>query len=189
MTGRPSELGELLVEDICDCVPRLNCKCCARQVWGMFREALPVVIRNHIAQLTFSKDNYLQIFTICDQIYDSNRDSEPAGQVAAVITNQPQPSTPEVAATTTSARGRGNRGRGNRGNRGGGQNQGQGRGSNSNSTQNQTTPAEGHKGPKHATAKGSNDKLCKIHYRWGENGSYCAAPWKCPMKDIYKAPQ
>ena len=52
-----------------------------------------------------------------------------------------------------------------------------------------TTTTAGNKGPRHATAKGDNDKLCRIHYRWGENGTYCAAPWKCPMKNVFKAPQ
>ena len=103
MTGKPSELGEELVDDICDCVPRLNCKCCARQVWGMFREALPVVIRNHIAQLEFNKDTYLQIFKICDQVYDSNRSEDPRSVAAVSVTN----TTPEVAATSFNKQGRG----------------------------------------------------------------------------------
>ena len=189
MTGKPSQLGKLLVDDICkDCKVKLAAGCCAKVVWGMFREALPVVIRNHIAEMTFTKDTYLQIFRKCDQIYDSNQTTQVKGSVAAVSHSTPtSTSDPEVAAI---------RGRGNRGGRGRGGGRG-GRGGGSTTanapppptTTTTTTTPKGNTGPKHATAKGDNDKLCKIHYKWGENGAYCAAPWKCPMKNIYKAPQ
>ena len=105
--------------------------------------------------------------------------------VAAIKPPTPTPAAPEVAAAKP-ARGN-NRGRGgSRGGRGG-------RGGQSNTTSNSTsaTPAQAkpNSGPRHATAQGENDKLCKIHYRWGVNANFCAGPWKCPMKDIFKAPQ
>ena len=144
------------------------------------------MIRNHIAEMAFNKNTYKQVFTKSDQIYDSNQTHTVRGATAAAISAQPSQETPEVAATS-SGRGRG---------RGRGQSRSRGGGSSStrtvpaaNANQASTTQNQGHKGPRHATAKGSNDKLCKIHYRWGENGSYCAAPWKCPMKDVYKSPQ
>ena len=62
--------------------------------------------------------------------------------------------------------------------------------SSSSSTPKPTTkPDQGNKGTRHPTAKGDNDKLCRMHFKWGENSLYCAAPWKCPMKAVYKAPQ
>ena len=35
----------------------------------------------------------------------------------------------------------------------------------------------------------NDDKLCKLHAKWKENANFCAAPWACRMKDIFKAPQ
>ena len=103
MTGKPSQLGKLLVDDICTCVPKLNSGCCTKIVWGMFREALPRVIRNHIAEETFNKDTYKKIFATCDKIYDSNQGSDAPGQktivaATAVATND------EVAALSSKRR-------------------------------------------------------------------------------------
>ena len=67
MTGKPSQLGKALVDDICKCDVKLSAKCCAGVVWGMYRDALPVIIRNHIAELPFNKDTYLQVFAKSDQ--------------------------------------------------------------------------------------------------------------------------
>ena len=195
MTGKPSQLGKLLVNDICDnAAGKFNGCCCAKTVWGMYREKIPVVIRNHVAQLQFNKDTYMQIFTISDQIYDSNQSSEPMsnGQAVAAVTSETK-ATPEVAATSVRRPQRNQRNqqnRGQNGNRGGNSNNSNRTSTNTNNNSSTSQPATGqNKGPKHATARGDSDKLCKIHYRWGENGNFCAAPWKCPMKDIYKAPQ
>ena len=196
MTGKPSQLGEALVDDICRCDVKLSADCCAVIIWGMFREALPVVIRNHIAQLQFNKDTYQNIFTICDQIHDSNQGPDPSrGQVASVSAAPPKPQ-PEVAAVATQRRPRNN----NRGNSNPnsnarsaprsstGNSQTSSNNSSSNSSSSRTSnDSKENKGPRHATAVG--DKLCKIHHKWGSNGSYCAAPWMCAMKNVWKAPQ
>ena len=189
MTGKPSQLGKALVEDICKCKVKLSAGCCARIVWGMYQEALPVVIRNHIAEMEFNKDTYKKIFQKSDQIYDSNKPSQPprgGAAVAAVVTAEEPP---EVAALKPQKANRGGR-CGYRGGRGGG------RGahtpnpsSTQNSSANPPTSNNSNKGTRHPTAKGDSEKLCKIHFKWGENGSYCAAPWKCPMKAVYRAPQ
>ena len=192
MTGKPSQLGKNLIEDICACSPKLDCPCCAKMIWGMYREALPVVVRNHIAELEFSSATYKKVFMKSDQVFDSNASSQPVrGSAVATISN-PQ-SDQEIAAVRSQRGGRGGRGGfrgGARGGRGGGNpNAASPPAAAAPTPTAPTTPATGNKGPRHATAKGSNDKLCRIHYRWGENGNFCAAPWKCPMKDIYKAPQ
>ena len=185
MTGKPSQLGKKLVDDLCKCEVKLSAGCCAQVIWGMYREAIPVVIRNHIAEMTFNKDTYLQVFKKSDQIFDSNQSTQPVrGTVVASVSTQPTNADPEVAAFRPPRKPK-NQNRNNSG------------GSKGNSAQvpNTTPPSTPkpqnaqHKGPKHATAKGDNDKLCKMHYKWGENSAYCAAPWKCPMKNIFKAPQ
>ena len=181
MTGKPSQLGKALINDICKCPVKLQSNCCAQIVWGMYREAIPVVIRNHIAELQFNKDTYKQIFQKSDQVYDSNKTTQPVRRatVAATSAQPKQNSTlePEVAAVKSP--------RPPKKNNKGGNNKGQ----TAAPTPTSTTTTAGNKGPRHATAKGDNDKLCRIHYRWGENGTYCAAPWKCPMKNVFKAPQ
>ena len=35
----------------------------------------------------------------------------------------------------------------------------------------------------------NEDKLCRIHAKWKENATFCAAPWGCRMKNVYRAPQ
>ena len=189
MTGKPSQLGKALVEDICKCKVKLSAGCCARIVWGMYREALPVVIRNHIAEMDFNKDTYKKIFQKSDQIYDSNKPSQPprGGAAVAAVTATEEPT--EVAALKPQKANRGGRG-GYRGGRGGGRGAHTPNPSNTqNSSANPPTSNNSNKGTRHPTAKGDSEKLCKIHFKWGENGSYCAAPWKCPMKAVYRAPQ
>ena len=130
------------------------------------------------------------MFKKSDQVFDSNKNTARSAQTAAV---QAATSNPQVAAVQPQRGGgrggRGGRG-GNRGGRGGNSNSGASNNASAQTTPQTPNPAAGsNKGPRHATAKGADDKLCKIHYKWGENGSYCAAPWKCPMKDVYKSPQ
>ena len=184
MTGKPSQLGKALINDICKCPTKLQSGCCAQIVWGMYREAIPVVIRNHIAELPFNKDTYKQIFVKSDQVYDSNKTSQPTrGAAVAAVSNQsPSPtSNSEVAAIKPPRKNK-------KPNNAQPQQQQQQQQQQAASTK-PAPPTTGNKGPRHATAKGDNDKLCRIHYRWGENGTYCAAPWKCPMKNVFKAPQ
>ena len=139
-------------------------------------------------------DTYKQIFQKSDQIFDSNQSSNPVkgAAVAAVSSSQE----PEVAAVRPPKANRGGRGA----YRGGGRGGGRGGASSTTSSSTPSSPSSAQpaassagqsqsRGQRHATAKGDSEKLCKIHFKWGENGSYCAAPWKCPMKNVYKAPQ
>ena len=102
MTGKPSQLGKALINDICKCPVKLQSNCCAQIVWGMYREAIPVVIRNHIAELQFNKDTYKQIFQKSDQVYDSNKTTQPVrGATVAATSAQPKQNStlePKVAA-------------------------------------------------------------------------------------------
>ena len=171
MSGIPSQLGKLILDDICTKSKKLDNCCCQYTVWGLFREKIPVTIRNHIAQLEFNKDTFTQIFDIADQVYASNQVGEPA--VAAVKVSSDE--TQEVAAINK------NKGRNSSGKN---QNQNQ-RNQNQNKNQNQSQS----KPSRHATAKGADDKLCKIHFKFGVNATFCASPWKCPMKDTLSAPK
>ena len=35
----------------------------------------------------------------------------------------------------------------------------------------------------------NDDGHCRIHAKWKENATFCAAPWGCKMKNVYRAPQ
>ena len=179
LSGRPSELGKALVEDICPAEEKLSGCHCDRIIWGMFREKIPIVIRNHIADMAFNKDTYEAVFDKADQVWDSNQASEPlpARPVAAVTaasSTQSQKGTAEVAAVQK------NKSQKNYKN----QNQNQQR-QNSNKNQNQTSG-----GQVQAKKPSVNeDKLCRIHAKWKENATFCAAPWGCRMKNVWKEPQ
>ena len=188
MTGKPSQLGKALMDDLCKKSRKLDGCCCADIIWGMYREQLPITVRNHIAELSFNKDTYKQVFTTSDKVHASNQSTQPVrATTLAAVSHQPaQNSAAEVAAVT------GARNKNQRNNKGGGG--GAQKPNNTANPQTQTQPktqpeTKPNKGTRHATAKGADDKLCRIHFKWGINGSYCAAPWKCPMKDIFKAPQ
>ena len=179
MTGKPSELGNLLIEDLCPGDVKLDGCHCDRTVWGMFREALPIVIRNHIADMPFNKDTYEAIFDKADQVFDSNRGPEPLRQVAAVSASnsqaQSQPKN-EVAAVQKPK----NQSQGQK-NKNKNQQSGQ-----SGKNKNQGQDGQGEKVSKPPV---NEDKLCKIHAKWKENATFCAAPWACRMKNVWKAPQ
>ena len=188
LTGKPSQLGQKLVEVLCPAEVKLSGCHCDRIVWGFFREKIPIVVRNHLADMPFNVNTYEAIFDKADQVWDSNRGSEPSSTpqvsaTAAASTNQ------EVAAVQKGSQKNknkgGQRGQGNQnqsGQRGqGNQNQnGQGR----QNGQNQNTQTN-----KPAKPALNDDKLCKIHAKWKENATFCAAPWGCRMKDVYRAPQ
>ena len=178
MTGKPSQLGKAIIDDLTD--GDLSCNNCARTVWGMFRESLPIVVRNHIADLPFTKDTYRDVFKKADQVWDSNRAAEPlpSRQVAAVVAST-KPQEPSVAAIQR----KNQNGQGGQGNKNG-QNKNQQNQNNKNNGQN-----GGQETKKPKPAKLTDDNLCRIHAKWKDNATFCAAPWGCRMKNIYKAPQ
>ena len=186
MTGKPSQLGKLLMDDLTD--GDITCDNCAKIVWGMFRESLPIVVRNHIAELPFTKETYKSVFKKADQVWDSNRASEPNLRQVSAVQAAPVQSQQEVAAVQKGQSGKNqNRGRGQ-----GNQNRGQSQGSQKG--QNQSQNGQGNKNQNSQTkpdkTKLINDEgLCKIHAKWKKEANFCAAPWGCKMKNVYKEPQ
>ena len=179
-SGKPSQLGKKLIDDLCHQEKKLDGCCCGKIVWAMFRDQLPIVIRNHISEMAFSKDTYKAIFAKADQVWSSNQAPEPtavARPTVAAVKAEAAP-TAETAAVATKKNKKPNRG----------QNTSR-TPSATTTTTTTTTPATKPKGTRHPTAKGKDENLCKIHFSWGVNATYCAAPWKCPMKDTWKAPQ
>ena len=69
----------------------------------MFRKQLPIVVRNHLSDLPFNKDTYKSVFAKADQVFDSNKGSDP--QVAS--TSVSVTPTTEVAAVQKSQKNKG----------------------------------------------------------------------------------
>ena len=173
LTDKPSQLGHKLIEVLCPAEVKLEGCHCNRVIWGMFREKIPIVVRNHLADMPFNQDTYEAIFDKADQVWDSNRSSEPA-QVAAVAGQ-------EVSAIQKSQKNKNQ------------QNRGQNRGSNRGQNKGQNGKNQGgqgqESGQKSSKPAVNEDKLCKIHAKWKDNANFCAAPWACRMKNVWKAPQ
>ena len=183
MTGKPSQLGKALIADLCKCAKKLEGCCCDRIIWGMFRKSLPVVVRNHISDLRFNSTTYKDVFAKADQVWDSNRSSEPLPnrQVASTTSD----SSPEVAAVQGK-----NQGQRKNKNKNGVQSSGQNSQSNQ-SGQSGQSGQNGQKGQNKPEPKPAvnEEKLCRIHAKWKNNATFCAAPWACKMKNVWKAPQ
>ena len=172
LTGKPSQLGKALVDDICDKKAKLDGCCCAKIVWGMFREALPIVIRNHIAQEPFNKDTYKEVFRMADKVWDSNIGPEPLpSRPVAATTVAASKDQPEVAAVQKSSQGAPKWSKNKK---------------NQNPKKNDSEEKEKKTSPKPAI---NDEQLCRIHAKWKRDANFCAAPWGCKMKNIYKAPQ
>ena len=178
LTDKPSQLGKLILEDICTGDIKLQGCHCDKIVWGMFREKIPIIVRNHIADMPFNKDTYETVFDKADQVWDSNRGAEPVVPTTAAVAVE----TSEVAAVKSQYKNNKNKNQQNNKNQNNknGQNQNQGGQNGQNKNQNgQNTPKP----------KVNEDNLCRIHAKWKENATFCAAPWGCRMKNVYKAPQ
>ena len=182
MSGTPSQLGKALIDDLCVCDVKLTGKCCNLIIWAMFKEKLPIVIRNHIARMTFNQTTYQEIFDAADHVFESNKGAEPRGIPTSVAATTTTATSPEVAAVSSKNKNNTNRQSGKKNKNQGQQNKNQGGQSSGQSQSGQN------KGQKHATASGADDKLCKIHYKFGVNANFCVAPWKCPMKETLATP-
>ena len=188
MTGLPSQLGYQLVDDVCKKSSKMDGCCCAGAVLALWSDKLPVSIRAHTSNMTFSKDTYKAVFEAADKVYLSSQQvsvSAMTANGAAVNLDETQPAfhpqnlPQQQVAAQSQARGgasnRGGRGNGrggrnnnNRGNRGGQGRGGGGRGGGQ---------GQG-RGPRHSS--NPPDSCCDRHYRHGPESWYCTAPTTCP---------
>ena len=189
LTGSPSQLGKQLVELLCPAEIKLDGCHCDRIVWGMFREKIPILIRNHLADMKFNKDTYEQIFDKADMVWNSNRSAEP--QQAALSSESTKSVSNEVSAVQRS--GQRNKNQNSQRNKNQGQNRGgqsgQNRSSVGHSGQNQSKPDQGQQNQGQKKPVISDEGLCRIHQKWKNDATFCAAPWGCKMKNVYKSPQ
>ena len=173
LSEKPSQLGKLIVEDICPGELKLSGCHCSNTVWGLFREKIPIVVRNHIADMPFNANTYEAVFDKADQVYESNQGCDPvserqtttvaATEVASVQRSQkPSKKNKNKSQKSQNVQGQSNSGQ---------------------------SDQKGQDGQAKTKALVNEEKLCRIHAKWKEEANFCAAPWGCKMKNIYKAPQ
>ena len=154
LTGLPSQLGEVILNDVCTKPVKLDGCCCTKAVRALWTIQLPLQVRSHVANLEFNKDTYKTVFASADKVYLSTKATEVSAGVAAISAPQPQD-----AAQVAAVRGGRPRGRGGRGGRGGGRGGGQNR------------------QPKPSVPAG----CCDNHKKWAADAWFCLEPLTCPM--------
>ena len=207
LTGLPSQLGRVLVNDICD--HELDGCCCRRVVSAIWKRALPIPVRQAVSAIAFDKDNFDTIMGIADSVFNSSR---PTGVTVAAVEQPAQtashfqtphnpspldtafvvsnPGDPIQAAAQSivaavqragGGRGRGSGGRG-RGGRGSQRSRGTGRSGGSGSGQSRG-------GHRWANLQRHSDmpplSTCKKHYVYGKSAHWCEEPASCPWKDFF----
>ena len=88
MTGLPSQLGEVLTNDICDKPVKMSGCCCAKAVNTLWSLQLPVQVRSHVANMDFNHATAKDVFQAADKVYLSTRPTEVSAVVAAVSAPQ-----------------------------------------------------------------------------------------------------
>ena len=205
LTGNPSQLARALMNDICD--HELEGCCCRRAVATLWKQKIPLPVRQAVAHIKFTKENFDTIIGVADSVFQSSR---PSGVTVAALQQQtgaaaaghfqtpfnptphetafvtPNPDDPVQAAAQSivaavqnfSKRGRSG-GRGQRGNRGG-------RGGRGSVQGGRGGGGGGHRWAnlkKHADNPPSS--VCKKHYVFGKSAHWCEEPASCPWKDFW----
>ena len=166
LVGLPSQLGQTLINDICDKPIKLDGCCCAKAVYCLFCLQLPVMVRTGIADLTFNKDTYQAVFQTADKIFLSTKTSEVNAGIAAINTGTKVSG--EESQVSAFNRGGGNRNR----NRGGGG------GNKPNKPQSGNSQSGKPERIRHKSNPPSS--CCDNHYRYSDKAWFCMEPLSCP---------
>ena len=202
LTGKPSQLARAIVNDVCD--RELNGCCCHKWVGGQWKRNLPTDVKQHIADMPFTADNFNNIMKSADNAFGSTRPAKITPAIAAVVPSTPpadpsldqafHPAMPwpqhptEIAAygQRGGQRGRG-RGAGGRAQRGQGRGGGQNRGQSSRGDRGQgVSRGSGH--PRHKTQRHADQppfESCFRHWTFGKQAHFCQEPASCPWKDVW----
>ena len=107
LTGLPSQLGQTLITDVCvnQGAKLVGC-CCAHIVYTLWTLQLPVAVRSHVADMTFSADTYQTVFESADKVFLSTKPTEVSAVVASVSAPQAdsEPAQSQLLNQTTGAR-------------------------------------------------------------------------------------
>ena len=80
LTGKPSQLARALVNDICD--KELAGCCCSRAVATLWKQKIPLAVRQAVAHIKFTKENFDTIVGVADSVFLSSR---PSGVTVAAV--------------------------------------------------------------------------------------------------------
>ena len=195
------------MNDVCD--HELEGCCCHRAVATLWKQKIPLAVRQAVAHLKFNKDNFDNIVSVADSVFLS---SKPSGVTVAAASVQPsasswksagseqelqnqafiadptdpvQVATQNILAAVQRSGGfrgaRGNRGRGNR-SRG---NRGQGRGGRGAGSSAGAGSSGGRWSHLQRHPDGPPSSVCKKHYIFGKSAHWCEEPASCPWKDYF----
>ena len=87
LTGKPSQLARAIVNDVCD--RELNGCCCHKWVGGQWKRNLPTDVKQHIADMPFTADNFNNIMKSADNAFGSTRPAKITPAIAAVVPSTP----------------------------------------------------------------------------------------------------
>ena len=167
MVGLPSQLGNQLVDDVCKKADKLNGCCCASAVEALWQIQLPVSVRAHVSNMSFTHNTYKEVFEAADRVFLSAKQVSVAAMSVAKVdldetqsafSQQNQPSAELAAFTKSQKNKKNNKGQGNK---------------------NQQS-----RGKKHTSVPDNlAEKMCDRHFRHGAGAWFCAAPSTCPWKN------
>ena len=157
LVGLPSQLGQQLINDICNKPVKLVGCCCAKAVYTLWCLQLPLNLRSQIADKPFDHTTYEEVFKSADKIYLSTQSTDMSASVAAIVApvtaSPPQAAgAAEVSAVKSSKPPKPGKSNKNPS-------------SNSNSKPRPSVP----------------DGCCSNHKKWAANAWFCLDPTKCPM--------
>ena len=176
MVGLPSQLGKQLVDDICTKHPKLRGCCCAKAVHALFTNQIPVNINQHISNMDFNADTYLQVFEAADRVYLSSKTVTSVAALSSgphpglsIAEDENSPLNTAIAAVSSKPK----------------------KPKKPKKNKNQSSPAQpaqqnnqgqkGRKGPRHSS--NPPHSCCDVHFVHGDQSWFCGKPLSCPWKD------
>ena len=189
LSGLPSQLGKQIVDDICDRPIKLQNCCCHKAAHALWTNQLPININQHISNMPFNSQTYLDVFDAADKAYLSSKPSttvaaiaaspNPGFSIAAGDNSPLNTAFTEVAAVTKNNKNKNsNSGRPPKNNN---KNQNSNPPASQQNNQGQKGQQQGRKGPRHSS--NPPHSCCNNHFRHGDSAWFCQAPLTCPWKD------
>ena len=195
MTGKPSQFGKMLINELCNKHPTLENCCMAGVISSLWRDQLPTEVKTAVANHSIvGKDVMKDTFELADSVFASLQPA-PRSKTVAAIARAPAPAALNTSADEpalqmpVAAYGRG--GRGNRGtSRGRGGGNWYQRGGAQAPRFQQQRPQQQQQGqprvrpnkPEDRHPDGPPETAC--YWQFGRQATFCRLPMTCPWKDI-----
>ena len=174
LVGLPSQLGQVLINDICDKPVKLEGCCCAKAVFCLWSIQCPLPVRSHCATMEFNHETYQRVFEEADKVFLSTKTTEVSAGVAAVSLNALN-STDQAQVSAIKQ----NKGQNRNNNKNNKQNSGSGQSKpESSKNSNSSGTRTGNRGKRHSSNPPGS--CCDNHYKWGPDSWFCLEPLTCP---------